>query len=528
VKKAIKVLILLVVLIAVGGGAVLLITSQGGSSGIENWVGRQVVGVVSRYIEPEFTFETLDYQAPGTVTLTGASLTATDGTEVAKIGTLTLALAEPPRPGAPIQIARIELTDATVQIVETADGFAGFDPFVTSSEEQAAAETTEQPKLSDVLRLRRISLRSGTIRYMTQDGGEPLEWRDLAFDLTSDPIEEDGNVWHTIEFGIDESPLFSLELAGRVDLDRQIASVSELLFKVQLDAESYRALPPQVQSYAREHEATGALTVTAKGDVPLADWMTGSSAAAQIGIEEGRFSFGEYTIPVDSLQSSVWLGGGSVTVPDLKVVMLEGTITAEAQLELSDDAMPLQAQWSLEGLEIQETLRQFQTAQEGEEPPQPRYAGKLSGQGDVTISVAEGLPSIGGAGELHLTEGYLVNAAIVRGLSDAMDLVTGGAEAGHDTADAVFELQSDHVLLSTYEFVSAVVAARGDGRIYYDGRVDMLMNAGPLEKVQKSLGVVGDVFGKLTDSLVKYDVEGEYGALEVKVRPLGIGSGSGD
>ena len=49
-------------------------------------------------------------------------------------------------------------------------------------------------------------------------------------------------------------------------------------------------------------------------------------------------------------------------------------------------------------------------------------------------------------------------------------------------------------------------------------------NAGPLEKAQESIPLVGDVLGLLTDRIVTYHVTGTWSKPKFDVRPLGLGA----
>jgi len=126
---------------------------------------------------------------------------------------------------------------------------------------------------------------------------------------------------------------------------------------------------------------------------------------------------------------------------------------------------------------------------------------------------------------LELREGRLVTIPIVHDLLDAMDVLgkIRGKTAYKDKADLAFDLTGDSVRVTEMKIVTTVAAVRGTGDIFYDGRLDMLVNAGPMEKVQSMLGEIGDILGKVTDQLVKYDVEGTVSDPSVTARPLGIG-----
>ena len=90
-----------------------------------------------------------------------------------------------------------------------------------------------------------------------------------------------------------------------------------------------------------------------------------------------------------------------------------------------------------------------------------------------------------------------------------------------DRASFKFALQPDHVAISKSEVVTAMMAMRATGKVYYDGRLDLMVNAGAMEKVQAELGPIGELFGTLSDKLVQYQVTGRVGQPEIAVRALG-------
>lgn len=96
-----------------------------------------------------------------------------------------------------------------------------------------------------------------------------------------------------------------------------------------------------------------------------------------------------------------------------------------------------------------------------------------------------------------------------------------------DRGEAAFRLDEKGVEVTRSELVSTFIAARGEGRIGYDGALDLRVNAGPMEKLKSVLGdiaVLGELsgqFSKLTDRLMAYRVRGTVAAPQVEVRVLG-------
>ncbi|MEC9374288.1 MAG: hypothetical protein VYC34_10610, partial [Planctomycetota bacterium] len=107
--------------------------------------------------------------------------------------------------------------------------------------------------------------------------------------------------------------------------------------------------------------------------------------------------------------------------------------------------------------------------------------------------------------------------------------VSPGKQSGYtDTAHVDYRFTSEGVEIENLTFESSVVAARAKGIVYYDGVLDLTANAGPMEKLQQKLGKVGEIFGSITDNLVKYHVTGRIGSPNVGVKPLGMGAGRKD
>jgi hypothetical protein len=63
-----------------------------------------------------------------------------------------------------------------------------------------------------------------------------------------------------------------------------------------------------------------------------------------------------------------------------------------------------------------------------------------------------------------------------------------------------------------------MAALRGHGDIYFDTRMDMLFNAGPVEKIQSLLGKIGDFLGRITDEISAYTVTGTLAEPKVGVK----------
>jgi hypothetical protein len=155
---------------------------------------------------------------------------------------------------------------------------------------------------------------------------------------------------------------------------------------------------------------------------------------------------------------------------------------------------------------------------EGEEP---KYAGRIDLEGVVRGALSDLRNRLRGAGDGTIKEGRLVNFPMMSVLVGAV----GGEMWGQkDRLKMHLELYANRVEYSDLEVVSAAIGARGKGTQYFDGRWQYTVNAGPLVRAEASLGPIGDLFGKITDKLVKYEITGKGDESSFTVKPFGIGA----
>ena len=92
----------------------------------------------------------------------------------------------------------------------------------------------------------------------------------------------------------------------------------------------------------------------------------------------------------------------------------------------------------------------------------------------------------------------------------------GSGQTG-DTAEVAFTFEGDRANLGQIHAVTRLAALHGHGYIYLDSRLDLLINAGAVEKVESMLGKVGDLFGKMSDQVTAYAVTGTLNQPQVRV-----------
>ena len=525
-----KVLVVVLVLVLAAAGVGYVVFSRG-IGGADDWVVRKVVRVVETYIEPTIDFDSFDWDGSRTITLKDVTLTSDDGTEVVRAGAFVVELVSVPVfGGGPITIEALELRDYTVRLLQTEgeDGgvaFKGLVPFVKAGNIENQERVDEEVRLSNVLEIRRIDFTGGSIEYDAGDGSQPMRISGIDLNVDLNPTEA-GLYELDVEF--DRAPIFSTTVAGELNIDTMRMPSLDVSVNADLSSSEARsALPPQLQSLIDQYEVRGELAADLNGSAQLRDPLS-SELEATFQLTDGNVSVGEYRYPVSGLSFAGTLANRRLTMPTNTISAIEGLVRlTDVSVDMSAPGWPARATWSVRSMKIQKLLRKEPDAEDA------RMAGTLSSEGSLTLEAQDIPASVEGSGTLTMREGRLVSIPVLSDLLDVMDVVARvtGTTTNKDKADVTFDLTGEGVEIEDMTIATQVAVVRSkQGTIFYDGALDLLVNAGPVEKLQEELGrlgdvgrLVGDVAGAVTDGLVKYDIEGTVGEPKIKVRPLGIG-----
>lgn len=476
-----------------------------GSGYVEAWVGKQLRAVAGEHLHPELMFSDLDFEYPYTVTLRDVVLRSTE-TNILETQRLRLTLAETPRAGQPIRIERIEIDRPTVRLLRDEAGrLIGYGDLVKSSEERA--ENTETPRLSEIFDIRLITLREGSIEYRESAFDEPMVLDDITLDLTADPDEAG---WHALACTLEREHFFQLVLEGRLSLDDGLLDLPTALVRTALDPDAAHHLPPSLQAFVREYDMRGRVEMNLSGLFSLDD-LAASRGELEIEVNAARFVFGDYVLPVETIDLRAALSERRVDIEYFIAGLLGGIVEVRGELGLDDDA-PLWLMYEAAGLRVQEALRRTVEI--------PRYAGRVDFEGTVEGMLARAQETLDGQGALRLTEGRLMNLPIIGQLARMLNIRR--ETDGRDHGEARFRFDTQQLLLRELRVRSGLLAARGEGELAFDAAINFRLNAGPLERLQDSLGGFGELFGQLTDRLMTYRVRGTWTDPRIEVHPLGI------
>lgn len=520
--------VLLVVVAACAVGALWLWTKRGGSGGligtlktvvidskeaIERWAGEQLLAIANAHLKPQLAFTQLRFELPATLHLSNVTLTS-EHTQIVKASEMRIEFRETPKVGQPIVIQTVELTDPVIRFIEQPSGnLLGFGDLVKKG---GGAKTPDggSTKLSDVFVIRRIAVANGTIHY--EPLGQPAMYLDqMAFELAGKPATEggvDSAGWYGLNVKLARPPVLDWATEARLNIDTAALDIRDSTLHMSLAPQQYEVLPPPLQAIMRRHEVTGDYTAKASGILLLRD-----TAASELFVDhrltDGHIAFGEYQVPLDSLEVKSHLHIGALEIDPIAATGLGGTLNMSGRIALVDPrAMSLT--FDARGMRIEQVLRPL-----SDQPP--KYSGKLDCNGSMSGNVDQMQETFQSSSRLDISEARLINLAVVGGLvREAGGVLT--SDEANDRGSADVQLDGRRALFTNIDVVSKAIAARGEGTVNYDSTISFRLNAGPLERLQGAMGKIGELVGKVTDKLVWYEITGTLEEPVVEVKPLGL------
>jgi hypothetical protein len=294
-----------------------------------------------------------------------------------------------------------------------------------------------------------------------------------------------------------------------------VFDVASLDLNVRVDEGQYETFPPPIQTYLRDHRVRGALTAHLEGRYPLKN-IEQANGKFQANMKNASISFDDVVWPMDKLGLNIEVAD-AVAEATYHVNALKGAVRGTVALNLVSPR-PLQAEWNLNDMQIADALR---VVQQGE----PKYQGLVRSDGQIRLDLENPKDTLSGTGNVHVEEGKLMYLPIIKEIIQAVSKIQLGAEsADQDKANVAFTLHADHINLTDVSVVSSVVAMRGKGRVNFDRTIDMEIKAGPLERLEASLGKIGKFIGTVSDTIVVYTATGTLGNPKIGVKPPDIKS----
>jgi len=565
-KLLIAIIVLIIVSTALGAllwfGLQPASTTLAGEDGrrttrLERWIGDRLQAIAQANLNPDFSFDSLDYEYPATVELRNVVMADGD-VEIINVPAVAIEFTEVPKVGKPIIIEKIAVVQPTMRLVTDAEGnLRGWSNLVRTAPDaeqtEPAIDEGRSTRPSDVFAIRLIEVSSASVSYEPTD--EPaMKLDELTFDLTTDP-DVDAPGWYDLNVEFNRDHLMVLNIDGRFSIDEAIMELASLSLDMDVQPQRYEMMPPSLQKILKRYAVTGTLELNADGTVHATEPMA-SQINLVASLVDGYLSVDDYTIPVKamdidaSLSESVldltWLVadamGGTSTITGRAVFDDARNATVEAelkQLRLERFLRPAEAEFAPQSVQDapvgvigDEAQTPLQEAAERADAPEAKNKPQYVGNIDLTLQAAMNLDqpqeTLDGTGAIEVTQARLVNIPLFGGLVRTVAGAINPSGGADDKLNANLEFRPTQVLVRDMKLISQTVAARGEGEINYDGAINFRFNAGPMEKMQESLGALGELLGKITDSLVKYQVTGTFAEPKFDTRALGIGATSSE
>lgn len=496
-------------IVLAGTGILLFRAELFGSGNLESWIGRQIVGMVNHVLVPRIDYKTLQYSPPYRVTMTDVSLTAPGDLKLLKLVDMRLELAERPKMGEPVIFKEVHIGDGLINLQQDpkTGKLRGFDPLIEErfSNTFSPSGSSQEFRLSNVLELRRISLKSVNLRYDDGSGQPAMELKGLTTAVTIAPegADKEGG-WYDLDLNFGRGTLFHVTFKGQFNIDTFDVDCEEATLAIEINQETITNLPPQLQQLLTQVQARGDLDAGFRGQVSLSDPLA-ASLTGRVQLRNFDVTFGDYHLPIRSLDASVKLENRKLMVPQVKASMLNGALTAAVEVDLGQyDAgtLPGRATWEMHDVQLREAVK-------GYKDERTRLAGRTTSTGVAMFDLMEMPRSLRGDGRIIITEGNLLGVPLMSELAQIMKIGFGRLVPElNDKASVKFELTSAGAQITDSEVTTTLMAARARGIVGYDMNLDLKVNAGPLEKIQSLFGKLGRTIGKVTDNLVSYRVTG--------------------
>ena len=389
----------------------------------------QLIAAVEDHLHATLTIGKIRYRIPFTVHLYNVHLIGHPenhgGEDLLSASQINLSLASLPLGKGPVVIEHLAVIDPAVHVVREPDGkIAGLD-LIKPEESQHPRGPI---KLSDLLRLRRFSLRNGSIALTDETPDAPLgptEWRNINSDMT---LTQNSASLYFFHFTLANGGVAGGTINGSFDVDSLQLKISRFAASVQANsvAGQSQTLPPELRDLLQRFDVGGSIAFSGAGDIPLKSpenatftselSLTGAKATAADGL---RLDDLRVKLTADRVGALI---GGLATTRPVTVKLSEFDAKAGgASLRIRPTTAhyePQNGHWSLNGI-----TGSFDSPVNGSQPPPWGLTGHSDFHVDVVTTPHDGLAALLGS----LT---LANISIRPPGVEPVSGLTGRAELG--------------------------------------------------------------------------------------------------
>ena len=532
---------------------------------LEPYIRSELTGIIGEYLKPEVTIESINYQWPLTVVAGGVRMTAkvpgTDRTvDIVSVDKMKIVLDRIPKAGEPLVFRDFTLNAPNIILHATKSGeLVGWDDLLKETGEQSDGR-----KASEIFAIDQISVTGFGLEYSLEGVEDNMTLDELDFTLDNRGKSGDQTVklpqgpgWYAVNTILERPGLFSIDLAAGLNIDNLDTEIEKLKIDLQVNEKARSFLPPQIQSFCERHQIESHLDITARAKLNLLD-IDQSDVTAQLEFGPSHVAVGDKVLNIESATSDLVYKDSTLSITPMKISTLGGTITGSttimaanskpipaakaaplttmssedaenlakvanlvpeataAKIEEVASSLDFNLQLDIDKLKMQEIHRLQETGKQEE--------GLVNGKVDIHTNLGAFLPAMTGKGEINITDGRFEMNALLKALAGIMKVVVLDF-GGKDSLEGTFTIGDQRVTFSSFKALIGPIGARGRGWIAFDETLQLKVNAGPIERMQESLGFIGGIFGALTDTLLDYIISGTLQDPKVRIAPLGIDFG---
>jgi len=540
----------------------------------EPWIRGKVLAIADDLLKPRIEIGRFEYRYPLGVDIIDLKLVATDGSgrettilDAPKVGIVLDAL---PITG-PIVFRDFDLDGVTTRFDVREDGtMIGWSDLLTGDD---SAGDDDRP-ISDIFAIDTITVSDLTVDYGVLGVDRRMTLDDLDFKIDNRARQGDDRIdlgrgpgWYQIDTTLERADLFDIEIAGGLDIDTLDAELNRLHLDLKIDDDAVGHLPPQLQDVIVERKVEGRLDATMTGSFNLNEPRRDDT---RFTVELGPTNFAIDDRIVDIAKASMAGRYESevLRIEPFTIDVFNGTV--DITLKIADEehrgmpgdvtppAEPVKPATESRNPDTQARLAAIRASSEGVVPDaalgaaietassmhafgslevrdvdlgaihrlDPSDPSKIAGLVDAAmefdLNLGRPIATLGGGGEVDVEKGRFTGGRIVEALAKVMRILT-LSPSQTDRFEATFILKGETLDLTKFTMLAGPIGARGRGTVgLVDRKLDLRMNAGPLEGLQATMGTVGDLTSLVTDRLAKYLVRGTISDPDVTVAPLGL------
>lgn len=359
-----------------------------------------------------------------------------------------------------------------------------------------------------------VNINGGTLRYSPEKAEQFVEIANVEGKIERLSKRNDENEIFSISAQSTQGKEHHIQFEGNLNLATMkldsVISNAELALN---DNTFTKNLPTSWLDTIKDLNISRKLQLTTEGIIDFQN-IKGSNL-------KGSFSTGGFKLPVEDINLQI-------SQSNTQYRLDKGHFFFDTQLETQKDAVLILSKgdidlnhahllfrndWELSGFDISQLF-----------PDEKDIAGIMDSKGTI-IGTLKNFKVGEGNGTFKIKSGKFINLPIITQLSSLLNienLVRGRIEQ-NDTMVAKFVLSPDRVEFSKIDVHNVLLAARLKGDIYYDGSLDMVANAGPIEKVEIILGPIGELTSAVKRNISAYEIRGKISEPQVRKTILGVG-----